>query len=96
MVICNFLLVNPATSAIPGRSFSMARYIKVWLRSTMAQSRFNSLGILHCHKEWTDNLDLSAAANKFVNMIPEDRSLESSPGKILLNFEIMRNNLSRT
>ena len=31
IVICKLLLVNPATSAIGERSFSMARRVKTWL-----------------------------------------------------------------
>ena len=32
----------------------------------MSQPRFNTLAVLHCHKEGTDNLDLAAVTNKFV------------------------------
>ena len=60
--ICNLLLVNPATYATPERSFSMARRIETCLRSTMTQSRLNSLTILHCYKLGTDNLDLAVVA----------------------------------
>ena len=34
------LLVNPATSAAGERSFSSARRLKTWLRSTMTQTMF--------------------------------------------------------
>ena len=35
--VCKLLLVNPATSASGERSFSTARRLKTWLRSTMTQ-----------------------------------------------------------
>ena len=64
--ICKLLAVNPATSATAERTFSMARRIKTWMRSTMLPSRFNSLAVLNFHKERTDNLDLIYIANLFV------------------------------
>ena len=36
--VCKLLLVNPATSASGERSFSTARRLKTWLRSTMTKS----------------------------------------------------------
>lgn len=33
----------------------------------MTQNRLNIPGILYCHKEGTDNLDLAAVANIFVS-----------------------------
>ena len=39
------LLINPSTSATPERTFSMARRLKSWNRSTMTQKRFNSIAI---------------------------------------------------
>ena len=63
--IVKLLIVNPATSASAERTFSMARHIKTWMRSTMLQSRFNSLALLKFHKDRTDSLDLFAI--RFVN-----------------------------
>lgn len=64
-VICKLLAVNPATSATAERTFSMARRVKTWMRSTMLPSRFNSLAILNFHKSRTDTLDLIKVANLF-------------------------------
>ena len=50
IVICNFKLVNPATSPTGKRSFSMARGVKTWLRANMKQQRFNNVALLHTHK----------------------------------------------
>ena len=41
ITIRKLLLVNQATSAGGQRSFSSARKLKTWLRSTMTQTRFN-------------------------------------------------------
>ena len=66
VVICKLLLVNPATSAISGRSFSMARRVKTWLRANMKQQRFNNVALLHTHKGRTDKIRLLDVANEFV------------------------------
>ena len=66
IILVKLLLVNPSTNAVGERSFSTARRLKTWLRSTMNQSRFNSLAILHIHKERTSSLDLVSVANDFV------------------------------
>ena len=44
----------------------MARRIKTWMRSTMLQSRFNSLAILKFHRDRTDHLDVLKVAEQFV------------------------------
>ena len=67
VLACMRLLINPATSATPDRSFSLSRLIKTWQRSTMAQKRFNATAILHCHGVYTDLLDLVAVGNEFVS-----------------------------
>lgn len=67
VTICKLLLVNPATTATAERSFSLARRIKTWLRSKMLAARFNSMAILHEHKQLTDSLSLTEVANEFVS-----------------------------
>ena len=64
------VLVSGATTATPERSFSMARRIKTWLRSTMKQQRFNSLSILNSSKVLVDKLPLVKVANEFVEKRP--------------------------
>ena len=66
VLVCMLLQINPATSATPERSFSLARRSMTWQRSTMIQKRFNSIAIMHCHKTDTDMLDLVAVGNEFV------------------------------
>ena len=61
------LLVMPATNAQSERSFSAVRRIKTYLRSTMTQQRLNNLMVLHVHKSHTDDLDLVAVANDFID-----------------------------
>ena len=54
MRIIKLLLINPATSCSPERSFSTARRLKSWSRSTMTSQRFNGLALMNVHKECTD------------------------------------------
>jgi len=68
--IIKLVLVGAATSATPERSFSLARRLKTWLRSTMTQKRFNSLAILSTHQLLTDGLSLVKFANEFVYAKP--------------------------
>lgn len=63
--ICKILAVNPASSATAERTFSLARRVKNWMRSTMLPVRFNSIAILNFHKKRTDGLDLIKIANAF-------------------------------
>ena len=64
--ICKLLLVNPATSATPERSFSSGRNLKTWQRSTMKGKRFNYLAIFYIYKEHTDKIDFVKVGNEFV------------------------------
>ena len=47
------------------QTFSSARRLKTWLRSTITQTRFSNLTILNTHKQRTDNLCLIDIANEF-------------------------------
>ena len=67
MKIIFLILICPATSATAERSFSLARRLKTWLRSTMEASRFNSLSILCQYKERSRNMDIVNIANLFVH-----------------------------
>ena len=58
MRIIKLLLITPATSSSPERSFSTARRLKSWLRSTMTSQCFKGLTLLNVPKECTDQLDL--------------------------------------
>lgn len=65
IMICKLILVNSATTASGERSFSTARRLTTWLRSTMTQERFSNLTILNSHKERTEKLCLVDIANEF-------------------------------
>ena len=56
--LCKLFFVNSATSAAGERSFSSARRLKTWLRSTMTQTRFSNLTMLNTHKQRTGKLCL--------------------------------------
>ena len=64
ITVCKLILVNPATSAAGERSFSTARRLKIWHRSTMIQGRFSNLTILNSHQKRTDRLSLLDIANE--------------------------------
>ena len=72
ITICILLLVNPTTTATAERSFSLARRLKTWERSTMKQERFNSLALLQEYRELTDQLNLHDIGNEFISK-HEDR-----------------------
>ena len=71
---CKVILVNPATNAAGERSFSSARRLKTWLRSTMTQTRFSNLTILNTHKQRTDELCLIDVANEFAALNEDGKS----------------------
>ena len=73
MHVIKLLLINPATSCSPERSFSTARRLKSWLRSTMTSQRFNALALLNVHKECTDQLGLMEVGNEFINQNEQRR-----------------------
>ena len=67
LTIVHLILINPPTSCTPEGSFSVARRIKTWLRSTMATKRFSNLSILSIHEELTDSINLVNICNEFVS-----------------------------
>ena len=64
------MLTTGTTSASPEKSFSLARRVKTWLQSSMTQTRFNALAILHSHTDIVDKLPLVAIGNDFVDNLP--------------------------
>ena len=75
LTIVHLILINPATSCTPERSFSVARRIKTWLRSTMTTKRFNNLSILSIHKELTETINLVDIGNEFASKYDERRMI---------------------
>ena len=72
--ICRILAINPASSATAERTFTLARRVKTWMRSTMFPTRFNSVSILNFYKDRTDDkLGLIKIANAFVQ--PDDNRM---------------------
>ncbi|XP_028403931.1 uncharacterized protein LOC114526518 [Dendronephthya gigantea] len=66
-------LLAPMSAASAERSFSVQRHIKNYLRSTMAQKRYNNLLMFNIHKERIDNVDLRDLAKAFAEK--NDRSI---------------------
>ena len=64
--LVKIFMIIPITTATAERSFSSLRRLKTYLRSTMTQCRLNNILLLHCHKEMTDAIDLTAIAQEFI------------------------------
>ena len=56
--VVQLVLLVPATSCTPERTFSVLCRLKTYLRSTMTQARLNHLAVIHCNKDIADSLDL--------------------------------------
>ena len=63
--LLRLLLVCPASSAEAERSFSGLRRLKTWLRSTMNQTRLNSVCICHIHQDLLDAIKINDLLNDF-------------------------------
>lgn len=59
-------LTIPTTTCTAERSFSSLRQLKSYLRSTMVQTRLNSVAILNCHRDLTNGLNLEDVADEFI------------------------------
>jgi len=55
----------PISSATCERSFSAMRRVKTWLRSTMDQTRFSTLSILHIERDLSNNINTEDILNVF-------------------------------
>ena len=72
--IMKIMVVSGITTVTPERSFSLARRIETWLRSTMTQRRFNALVILNYNKSLVDKLSLVKFASDFVDSLLNRRN----------------------
>ena len=63
--LLHIALTIPVTSATAERCFSA---LKIFLHSSMTQSRLNHVMLLHIHKERTDSIDLNAVAKESVSI----------------------------
>ena len=64
--LMRILITYPASSCEAERSFSALRRLKTYLRSTMLQTRLNSLAICHIHKHILDELDVVSLCTEFI------------------------------
>ena len=65
-VLVSLIIVMPATNTTSERRFSALHTVKLYLKSTMTQTRLNSIIILSTYNHLTDKLDLIEIANQFV------------------------------
>ena len=61
------LCTIPATSVSSERSFSKVKLVKTRLRSTIGQGRLESLLLLSCEKDLSDNINIEEAINTLAN-----------------------------
>ena len=71
------LSVIPATSCTSKRSFSALRRLKIYLRSTMEQFRWNSLSVI-CVERVYANLVLKNGIDKIINEFASRKSRASA------------------
>ena len=65
-VLASLILVIPATNAISGQWFSALRRIQTYLRTTMSQTRLNSIIMIHTHRVIANGLNLVDIGNELV------------------------------
>lgn len=66
--IIRIVLANATTSATPQRLFSMLRWLKAWLCSTVTQKRFNSVSLVHKNQVNIDEISLIDVENQYANL----------------------------
>ena len=70
IIVLALMLVNPATSATPERTFSLRRSVVTWERPSMTQLRSNSLVNIELLHE-CDEIDLLEIGNEFISKFNE-------------------------
>jgi hypothetical protein len=65
--LLRLLIVSPASSAEPERSFSALRRLMTWMRSTMSQTRLNAVAVCHVDQDILDAIDIAALVKLFVS-----------------------------
>lgn len=73
-ILVRLLLVSPASSAEAERSFSALRRLKTWLRTTMTETRLNSVTVCHIHRSRIDTLDIIPLMREFISRSDLSRS----------------------
>jgi len=77
--LVRILIVCPASSAEAERSFSALRRLKTWLRSTMTQTRLNSVAVCHVHQELLDSCNLDELIKLFINKFDSRQKMFGKP-----------------
>lgn len=66
--VCDLALTSPVSVATNERTFSKLKLIKTHLRSTISDSRLNSLMVLSIEKDVVDKLNLSNIVNNWASL----------------------------
>ena len=64
----HLLMTIPVSVAKDERTFSRLKLVKTPLRSTMSDSRLESLLLMSCEKDITDNIDIEDLAKDWANL----------------------------
>ena len=64
--IARLILVMPSTNAASERSLSAMKRLKTCLRSTMSDAKLNHVMVCNLYKDMLDRVDVTVAANEFV------------------------------
>jgi len=75
--LIQLLSVIPATSATAERSFSCLRRVKTWLRSTISQTRLNSMVILQANRLVQPHID--TVIDEFISLNDTRRKIFGLP-----------------
>ena len=74
MTLVQIIRATAGTSAFAERTFSLAKRLKSWLRLSMDDDLFNSLGLMAWYKDDLDTiLDLVKVGNEFIDDCKNDR-----------------------
>ena len=73
-ILVRLLIVSPASSAKAERSFSALRRLKTWLRTTMTETRLNSIAVCHIYRVRIDELDIIPLMREFISRSHQRRS----------------------
>lgn len=65
--VVRLVLTVPVTTCTAERAFSGLRRLKTYLRSTMTQTRLNSMAVLNCHRAYLEDMDIDAIVDEFIS-----------------------------
>lgn len=65
--VVRLILTVPVTTCTAERAFSGLRRLKTYLRSTMTQTRLNTIAVLNCHRSYLEAIDIDTVLDEFIS-----------------------------